>query len=145
MIASATPDHLGQAIRVILASADVDSLIAIFVSTGVWETGTVTRALQEGLTAVPAGRAVTKPVLACLMPEQAGLSLVGSGKSRIPCYAFPEVAGRVLGKMAAYAEWRTRPLGKVPVFMDLDVPAARVVCREALDRRGSGWLTTEEN
>jgi acetyl coenzyme A synthetase (ADP forming)-like protein len=145
MIASATPEHLARTVQTVLGSADVDGLIAIFVSTGVWETGAVTRALEQGLTAARAASAAAKPVLACLMPEQASLSLAGSGKTRFPCYAFPEVAGRVLGKMATYAEWRAQPLGKVPDFTDVDILAARAVCRETLDRRGTGWLSTEEN
>jgi hypothetical protein len=35
-------------------------------------------------------------------------------------------------------------LGQVPDYRDVDVSSARAVCREALDRRGGGWLSTEE-
>jgi acetyl coenzyme A synthetase (ADP forming)-like protein len=144
MIASATPEDFRRAVRTLLSSGEVDALIVIGVSTGVCEPETVTRAIQESVTAARAGNAAGRPVLACLMPEQAGLSLAGSGKEKIPCYAFPEAAARVLGKAAAYAEWRNQPLGRVPDFEDIDLPSARTLCKEALDRKGSGWLGTEE-
>ena len=144
MIASATPEDFGRAIRTILSSGEVDALIAIGVSTGACEAGAVARAIAESAEAAHEDSETGKPVLACLMPEQAGRGLAGSGKEKVPCYAFPEAAGRVLGKAAAYAEWRTRPLGRIPDFADIDLPSARAVCRRRLTKRGSGWLSTEE-
>jgi acetyl coenzyme A synthetase (ADP forming)-like protein len=144
MIASATPEDFGRAIRTVLDSGEVDALVAIAVSTGTCEAGAAARAIAESAEAAHAGGAARKPVLACLMPEQTGLSLAGCGEEKVPCYAFPESAARVLGKAAAYAEWRARPLGRVPAFADIDVPSARAICKEGLAKRGSGWLSTEE-
>jgi acyl-CoA synthetase (NDP forming) len=50
----------------------------------------------------------------------------------------------VLSKVAAHAEWRSRPPGRVPHFADVDATASRRLCRQALAARGPGWLTTEE-
>jgi hypothetical protein len=136
MIASATPADFGRAVRILLPSDEVDALIVICVSTGTCEAGDVTRTIQENVAAVRGGIAAGKPVLICLMPEQTGLSLAGSGSEKIPCYAFPEAA--------AYTEWRTQPLGRFVDFADLDPPAARALCQQALERRGSGWLSIEE-
>jgi acetyl coenzyme A synthetase (ADP forming)-like protein len=144
LIASATPADFGRAVQTLRSSGEVDALIVIGVTTGVCEAKAVTRVLEEDVSAARASNAAGLPVLACLMPEQAGLSLVGSGMARIPCYAFPEAAARVLGKVAAYAEWRARPLGRVPEFRDLDLRSARALCEEALAQRGGGWLSTEE-
>jgi acetyl coenzyme A synthetase (ADP forming)-like protein len=144
MIASARPDDFGRAIRTVLSSGEVDALIAIAVSTGTCEAGAAVRAIAESAEAAHAGSAAGKPVLACLMPEQAGLGLAGSRKEKLPCYAFPEAAARVLGKAVAYAEWRARPLGKVPSFADVDPLSARALCKASLAKRGSGWLSTEE-
>lgn len=144
MIASATPEDFGRAIRTVLSSGEVDALIAIAVSTGTCEAGAAARAIAESAEAAHESSAVGKPVLACLMPEQAGLGLAGSRKEKVPCYAFPEAAARVLGKAAAYAEWRAQPLGKVPDFGDIDLPSARALCQGGLEKRGSGWLSTEE-
>jgi acetyl coenzyme A synthetase (ADP forming)-like protein len=144
LIASATPEDFGRAIRTVLGSGEVNALIAIGVSTGTCEAGAAARAAAESAEAAHAGSAAGKPVLACLMPEQAGLALADSGKEKVPCYAFPEAAARALAKAAAYGEWRARPLGRVPDFADIDLPSARALCRGALAERGSGWLSTEE-
>jgi len=144
MIASATPEDFGRAVRAVLSSGEVDALIAICVSTGVCAADAVKNFIHDSANLVGPAAVVGTPILACLMPEQAGLSLIGSGKGRIPCYPFPEAAARVLGKAAAYAEWRGQPPGNIPDFDDLDIPLARSLCRNALHERGSGWLTTEE-
>ena len=143
LIASATPADFGRALRTVLGSGEVDALIAIGVSTGTCEAGAAARAIAESAAAAHAGSAAGKPVLACLMPDQAGLGLAGSGKEKVPCYPFPEAAARVLGKAAAYAEWRGRPLGRVPDFPDMDLPSARALC-EGRMAKGGGWLSTEE-
>jgi len=144
MIASATPEHYSRALRAVLCSGEVDAVIAIHVSPGVFDVETFLRAIQESAVAA-AGTSTARPVLACLMPELVSLRLAGSGKGRIPCYAFPEAPALVLGKLASYAEWRAQPPGKIPEFKDVDLPYARAVCKGALDHRGSGWLSTEES
>lgn len=63
---------------------------------------------------------------------------------RIPSYPFPEEAGRVLSKAAAYAEWRDQPEGLIPDFEDIDAASARAVCQKAVEQRGPVWLTAEE-
>ncbi len=144
MIASATPEHYAQVIETVLASGEVDALIAIYIPVGLSETAALVAAVQTGVTrARAAGRGDT-PVLACLMAEQGvGVPSSQSGE-RIPSYAFPEAAARTLAKIAAYAEWRAAPEGLIPDFDDLDLPSAREVCRRALAQRGAGWLSAEE-
>jgi acetyl coenzyme A synthetase (ADP forming)-like protein len=144
LIASAVPADFGRAAQAVLTSGEVDALIVIGFSTGTCEAESVLRVLREVVASARRGAAAGKPVLACLMPEQSGPSLAAVGEERIPCYAFPEAAARTLGKAAAYAEWRAQPLGQVLHFADADLPSARTVCEETLDRRGDGWLSTEE-
>jgi acyl-CoA synthetase (NDP forming) len=144
MIASATPEDFGQAIRTVLSSGEADALIAIAISTGACQAGAAAKTIAESAEAAHAGSAAGKPVLACLMPEQGGLGLAGSRKEKLPCYAFPEAAARVLGKAAAYAEWRARPLGRVPDFADMDLPSTQAACKAHLAKQGGGWLSTEE-
>jgi acyl-CoA synthetase (NDP forming) len=143
MIASATPEQYGRVVAGLLGSGEVDALVVIHVSTGVADEA-VTRAIREGVAAARRGHGAGKPVLACLMPEAGARSLPVSDTEHVPCYAFPEAAARVLGKLAAHAEWRARPPGRVPHFADFDGAAARQLCRGALAARGAGWLTTEE-
>jgi acetyl coenzyme A synthetase (ADP forming)-like protein len=144
LIASATPADFGRAVQALLCSGEVDALIVIGVSTGVCESGAVGRVVQQTVAATRRGAGAGKPVLACLMPELVGVTLAGSGKDRLPCYAFPEAAARALGRVAAYAEWRACPLGQELHFADIDLAAARAVCQAALDARGGGWLSTKE-
>ena len=144
MIASASPGGFSRAIQAILGSTQVDALIVIYVDVGMAGVDDVTKAIQAGVAASRRTFAASQPVLVSFMPAQTGLRLMSAGKSKIPCYAFPEAPGRVLGKMFAYAQWRNQPLGRVPKLQDIDISSIRSVCREALDQRGKGWLSTEE-
>ena len=141
MIASAGPEEYRQAIATLLSSGEIDSLIWIYIPAGLAVTAAILTAAQEGVRA-----AGTSPstMLACLMTEQGGNTLQGEGATRVPCFAFPEAAGRTLARVAAYAEGRMQPPGVVPDFDDLDLPAARAICRTALQTRGPGWLTAAE-
>jgi acetyl coenzyme A synthetase (ADP forming)-like protein len=143
LIASATPEHFRRAVATVLGSGEADALIVLSVSAGMAEPEAVTRAIRDGV-ACAGGAAAGRPVLACLMPGEGTQTLAVSQTERIPCYAFPEAPARVLGKVAAYAEWRARPEGKIPDFDDIDVPAARALCRGALEKRGATWLSTAE-
>jgi acetyl coenzyme A synthetase (ADP forming)-like protein len=144
MIASATPQQYSQVIETILASGEVDALIVIYIPVGLSETEAVVAAVRAAVGSARAMGADDKPVLACLMAEQGVQTQLDRVEEKIPAYGFPEAAGRVLSKIAAYAEWRTQPEGLVPDFDDLDLAAAREVCRKALAQRGGGWLSAEE-
>src|SRR5262249_12576408 len=61
---------------------------------------------------------------------------LGTGRGGVPCYAFPEATARVLGKLADYAQWRARPLGRIPDFADTDFPRARALIADVLARVG---------
>jgi acetyl coenzyme A synthetase (ADP forming)-like protein len=142
LIASATPEHFGRAVAVLLAAPEVDALIAIYVAAGGAEPAVVGRAVRDSVAAARSA-GVAKPVLACLMPEQDIRGLAVSERETIPCYAFPEAAGRVLAEVGHYAEWRATPEGRLPHFGDMDLAAARTTCRRALATNGPGWLATE--
>jgi acetyl coenzyme A synthetase (ADP forming)-like protein len=144
MIASATPRQYGQVVEAVLAAGEVDALIVLYIPAGLAETPAVAEAVAEGVKRARAAGAKGKPVLACLMAGQGVQTPLDLGSEKIPCYAFPEAAARVLAKAAAYADWRARPPGVIPDFTDLDLPAAREVCRSALARRGPGWLSAVE-
>jgi acetyl coenzyme A synthetase (ADP forming)-like protein len=144
MIASATPEQYAQVVETALASGEVDALIVIYIPVGLSATEAIVTAVGEGVAHARANGAGDRPVLACLMAEQTLQTEFDLGKERIPFYAFPEAAGRVLSKIAAYAEWRTQPEGLIPDFEDQDLSSAREVCRKALAQRGSGWLSAQE-
>jgi len=144
MIASAGPDHYRQSLETLLAADEIDSLIVIYIPVDVSQRPAVLDAICA---AVEAGRrtgGTGKPVLASLMAEEGfGLPLQ-LAQERIPTYPFPEAAARVLSKVADYAAWRTQPQGMFLEFDDIDPQIARDLCRQALEKRGSGWLATDE-
>jgi len=144
MIASATPKQYSQVIETVLASGEVDALIVIYIPVRLSETEAIVAAARAGVAAARAQGAADKPVLACLMGEQGVQIKFDTAAEKIPSYAFPEAAGAVLGKIAAYAEWRKQPEGLIPDFDDLDLAGARAVCDKALANHGAGWLSAEE-
>jgi acyl-CoA synthetase (NDP forming) len=142
LVASATPEQFRRAIGLVLGSGEVDALIVIYVSIGLAEAAMV-HGIAEGIAEARRSQ-LRLPVLACLMPSQDVGSRDLGGKEKIPCYPFPETPAHVLGKVAAYAEWRRQPEGRVPHFPDFDPAAARDVCTRALAARGPGWLRVGE-
>lgn len=144
MIASAAPEHFRRTVETVLEAAEVDALIAIFTPLGVVSPEAIASAVREGVLAARKGRGAENPVLLCVVAEKKAGEEYASNRERIPFYSFPEEAGRALGKVAAYAEWRARPVGVAPEFDDIDPAAAREVCRKALGARGAGWLSAEE-
>ena len=143
MIASATASSYEQALRLLVADQNVDSVIVIFVpplATGAPE---VARAILAGA----AGS--KKPILSCFMGSH-GLpeSLQSLNEGHIPSYAFPEAAARTLARVVKYGAWRSAPVGKVPTPAGVDPDRARAVIEAALAGADSAtpskWLDSDE-
>jgi acetyl coenzyme A synthetase (ADP forming)-like protein len=143
MIASASPDHYRRTLETVLACAEVDAAIVIYIPVGLADTDAIGAAVAAGVTAARARGGAGKPVMVSMMTGQPR-SALEVGTERIPVYAFPEAAGRTLGKVTGYAAWRAQPPGVIPDFDDLDLPAAREICGKALAERGKGWLSAGE-
>lgn len=144
LIASATPEQYRKAIETILAADEVDALIVLYISVSEVDTAPIAEGILAGIAAGRAARGKGKPVLACWMAEGDRDRSLALTNETIPTYPLPEIPARVLSRAAAYAEWRTQPLGLIPDFQDLDLPLAREICAKALSQRGAGWLTAEE-
>jgi acetate---CoA ligase (ADP-forming) len=142
MIASATAPSYEQALRLLVADKNVDSVIVIFVPP--LETGApeVARAILVGA----AGS--KKPILSCFMGSH-GLpeSLRSLNEGHIPSYAFPEAAARTLARVVNYGAWRSAPAGKVPELAGVDPDRAQAAIEEALSGDGPGasekWLDSD--
>ena len=144
MIASAGAEQYRRIIETLLPVSEIDALIVIHIPVSMTASPDIAQAIQEGVAAGRRAGGTGKPVLACLMTGGERRTPLGLGQELIPSYAFPESVGRVLGKVAAYAHWRSQPLGVIPDFDDMDFKTAREICRAALRERGAGWLSTEE-
>jgi acetyl coenzyme A synthetase (ADP forming)-like protein len=140
MIASASPEQFGNVVETLLSSGEIDSLVVIYIPVGLAATEAIMKAVADGVTRARAAGATNRPVLTCLMSEQGVRTQITADNERIPCFAFPEAPGRVLGKVAAYADWRGQPEGVFPDFDDMDLAKARAICQRA----STGWLSAEE-
>ena len=117
MIASATPEQVERAMRIIVADPGIDAVIASYVPLGL-EAPVIAAAINRG------AEGCGKPILAVLMSKR-GLpqGMAELSDTPIPAYRFPESAARALGAMWRYRQWLDRPVAEVRRF---DVDAARV-------------------
>jgi acyl-CoA synthetase (NDP forming) len=144
LIASAGPEAYRRAVEATLGSGEVDALVVLFTPVGLADTAEVTREITGAVAAARDSAAAAVPVLACLLGQEEHRTHLELPGGRIPCYPFPEIPARVLGKAATYAAWRARPPEVFPDFGDLDLATARTVCRRALAEHGPGWLSAGE-
>jgi acyl-CoA synthetase (NDP forming) len=121
----------------------VDSVITIFTPVGLSDPASVAQAIADEVGAARTA-GIALPVLACLIGQDAHRSHIDHPTGRIPCFPFPETPGRLLAKAATYAAWRATPPEVYSDFEDIDLSAARDVCRKALARHGSAWLSAED-
>ena len=131
MIASATGEHYGKAVRAMLDDPNVDSLLVIFVPPLMIETRDVARAIGE------AAAGATKPIVTCYMGAHglpAGLSADAAGAASIPSYRFPETAARALARAVTYGEWLHHADSTIPeVTVDRPLAESTVeACRDAV-------------
>ncbi len=146
MIASAPPEHFRETVETVMLDPDIDMVIVIYIPVGTAKNDAIDEAIQEGITSARAKGADSKPALACLMVEE-GIHaplVINDGAEKVPVYAFPESAARVLSKISEYSEWLHEPLGVIPEFTDINTAKARAICRQALSSRGPGWLSAAE-
>ena len=117
MIASATPEQVERAMRIIVADPGIDAVIASYVPLGL-EAPVIAAAINRG------AEGCGKPILAVLMSKR-GLpqGMAELSDTPIPAYRFPESAARALGAMWRYRQWLDRPVAEVRRF---DVDATRV-------------------
>ncbi len=144
MIASASPDDYRQTIETVLASEEVDALVVIYIPVDRAQMAALLHGIRAGVAAGRRAGGMGKPVLACLMVEEGMSSPLQLEHERIPTYAFPEAAARVLSRVTEYAEWRAQPMGMFLEYDDLQPQVAREICRKALDAHGAAWLATED-
>ncbi len=142
MIASAGPDQYRACIDLVMASDEVDAVMAIFIPASPEGAGAIAKSIAEAADA----RHGEKPFLAVYMSSQGAPEQLAAD-SRIPVYPFPEPAARALASAAGYAAWRRKPTGEIVEFLDADSAGAEAIVAAALARLGDegGWLTDDES
>lgn len=144
MIASASADDFRRAVELLLSATEVDALIVLTIHIGIVDIAAIAKNISLGVANARQQVSVKKPLLTCIMDGQKLAKSTAAHGERIPNYAFPENAARVLGKLATYAEWRDQPDGIVPDFDDIRPLPARALCQQILRERGAGWLSADE-
>ena len=144
LIASATPDHYTKAISALLRTDEIDALIVLFISLTPGDTDGIAEGIRAGIAAARGAGAKNKPVYINWMAEGDRERVFSVNGETIPSYPLPEIPARVLSKAATYHTWRNQPAGVIPDFDDMDLPQVRAICIGAGEKRGAGWLTTEE-
>ena len=138
MIAAAGPAEYKRTIKMMLASDEIDALIAVYIPAsdlGVAETATAIREAAEESDQ-------NKTFLSVYMNSAGVPSELASTEAKFPAFPFPERAAMALRKAVEYSEWRQKPVGTVQHFDDVDREGARRVLDNALATVGpeGEWL-----
>jgi len=139
MIASATAEEYGRAIRTVGEDPDVDAMIVIYIPPQAMKAPEVARSIVLAIRDV-GGRI---PVATTFMSAKGLPDELQADGMRIPSFAFPEQAAIALARACAYGRWRSRPKGTIPRFPDTNPDLAHAIIAGALGR-GEGWLTAED-
>ncbi|MEW6568366.1 MAG: GNAT family N-acetyltransferase [Chloroflexota bacterium] len=139
MIASASPEDYGRAVRAVAADPNADALIVIFIPPVAVRPEEIAREILKSAREV-GGRI---PILATFMASHGLPEVLSDGRGRIPSYPFPEAAARALARAVQYGKWLAEPEGKVPSFPDIRREEAAATVARAL-RSGGGWLSPED-
>ncbi len=139
MIASAPAEHYKQAIEIVGADENVDSLIVIFTPPLVTRADDVARSIIEAVPQIE----TKKPMLSVFLSAHDSPKELRTEKLAIPSYSFPETAAIALARATRYAQWRERREVYPARFPDVRTDEAASVVAAAL-ARGEGWLTPEE-
>ncbi|MFI5696388.1 GNAT family N-acetyltransferase [Kribbella sp. NPDC051586] len=134
--AAASPASLAQALKAIVDSGEVDSIV---INYAVTRAGRVEDIYDTIATA--ANQADLPIVVNCVGSTQATAEIALDDGRRLPVFPFPESAVRALASAVRYAEWRSRPQGAVPELARVDAAGARVVVQRYFKHQPEGgWL-----
>ena len=136
LIAAAGADVFERAVGLLLASGEIDALIAIYVAPYVTHAPEIEAAVVRATAATP-----DIPVAACLLGLDDPPSVLPvPGRRGVPTFAYPEAAAQALARAAWLGEWRQRPVGTVaPIAVDHAAVETRVT-QALADAPPEGWV-----
>ncbi|HVA07283.1 MAG TPA: GNAT family N-acetyltransferase [Acidimicrobiales bacterium] len=134
MVASASAEQYGRCLRLLGQAEEVDALIVVFIPPFLTRAEDVAREIVAAVNDLrPA-----KPVVAVFMTADPAPEVLGA--SGIPSFTYPERAATALGRVARWAEWRSRPDSRVVTPPGIDQYRGRALIDAALrDQPGGGW------
>jgi acetyl coenzyme A synthetase (ADP forming)-like protein len=136
MMASAGPSTYQDALRILLADAEIDAVIVVCTSTNAAPIADVAVALAD-----VAAELWDKPLVANLVGFEGIPEPLRGERAVLPCFPFPETAAQALARAAWYGDWRRRPVGQFPSLDRIDLRAPRPIVAEFLvEQPDGGWL-----
>jgi acyl-CoA synthetase (NDP forming) len=133
MIASATAQNYGQAVRCLGESKDVDAVIVVF------NTPLLTRASDVADELVAARGELSPDVAVIAVFMNADGPPRALREAGIASFVFPENAARALGRSVGWDHRRGTSLGKV-LRPEVDIPRVRRLMAAASRESKDGWL-----
>ncbi len=134
--AAASPTSLAQALKFIVDSREVDTVLVCYAAT---RAGKVVD-MYDAIAAAATG-AELPIVVNCVGSIHAAPEVALADGRRLPVFPFPESAVRAVAHAVRYAEWRSRPQGVVPELGRVDAVGAKSVIRGFLEHSpDGGWL-----
>jgi acyl-CoA synthetase (NDP forming) len=139
VLATAGPEHFRAAMDVMLDEEQIDSLYINFVTPFFVDTEGIAKQIVE------VNKKSRKPIICNLMTDKrqwAGTMqiLLDGG---VPCYSFPGTAARALVALTRFHEIRSREIGQVTTFEDVDRDKAKSILQRA-KQAGRKFLSAAE-
>jgi acetyltransferase len=139
VLATADAGHFKAAMDVMMAEDQIDSLYINFVTPFFVDTEKVAHQIAE------ASKLRKKPIVCNLMtdPRQwmETVNILKSGG--VPCYGFPGTAARALAALSRFSALKSRNIGEVKRFTDVDSACVSAILKKASDA-GCGLLSAGE-
>ena len=137
MIASATAEDYGRAVRILAAAPEIDAVTVVF------NTPLVTQAsdVADELIAARAAMSSDQALIAVFMNADGPPSVLR--EAAVASFVFPENAARALGRSVAWAQRRGQSPGRV-LRPEVDVHQVRTLMAAARREANNGWLRTTD-
>lgn len=139
VLATAEAQHFRAAMDVMMDEDQIDSVFLNFVTPFFVDTNSIAQEI------VAVNKKKKKPIICNLMTDkrQWTTTMQTLRNGDVPCYSFPGQAAKVLAALARYDEMRSREVGEVRVFADIDRRTAQDLVDQAKSA-GREFLTTTE-
>ncbi len=141
--AEVSPDQYKRTLSLLL-NEDIDAVVTIYIPPMLELLDFMSLAIRQ---IAPEFRKKGIPLLASFLGVKQEKLTVGSAEEGfIPTYTFPESTAFALAKAYEYSERLKKPEGKIPVFNDVNKPAAEAIVKAAITKNTGSpvWLNSDE-
>jgi acetyltransferase len=129
LLATATGAHYRAALDAMMEDDNFDCVLVHLVTPFFVDNVDIAREIAE------VSRKQVKPIICNLITDKSRMEEVVSilKEGGVPCFNLPSDAARAMNSMVAYHNIRTRKIGKVKIFTDVDRERGRQILNRAKD------------